>query len=286
MSRSRTIAASHKPMKSFILFLLFTVTFSLCAQSPTDPRAYERLLLPVYDAEGRAGAFGSFWKTEFLVRNEGTQPVTVFHSQCVHFCTCVTIVCPPGQPLGGGEFSTGGSFSPVPPAAFLYAERSSVDTLSFNLRVFDAARSGLTMGTEVPIVRERDVKQHTTWLTNIPTDSRFRAHLRILGVASPTGEGFVRVRIYPLHGPEPLLDRVLTFLGPPLRTSGPIPRPDDTNAEQPGYAELGPLRTLLGDAVPDRIRIRVDSLTTDFAYWPYVAVTNNDTQHVTLFTPQ
>ena len=57
---------------------------------------------------------------------------------------------------------------------------------------------------------------------------------------------------------------------------------------QPGFAQIGVSAPSSGIATPqaERLRLEVEPLTSGSAFWAYVSVTNNDSQQVTLVTPQ
>lgn len=53
---------------------------------------------------------------------------------------------------------------------------------------------------------------------------------------------------------------------------------------QPGFFEIQDL--VPAGAQPASLRIEIDPQTSGSAFWGYVAITNNDSQQVTLVTPQ
>ena len=75
---------------------------------------------------------------------------------------------PPNETVRLVPESTGGR-----PAAIIEAEPS--DSLAFHLRVQDTSRQAETWGTEVPIVRERELRTGTFALTNVPLTDGFHA---------------------------------------------------------------------------------------------------------------
>jgi len=62
------------------------------------------------------------------------------------------------------------------------------------------------------------------------------------------------------------------------------PAPGDTG-RSPGYAEIGDLSQIapLGNA--SRLAVEVEPLTPGLRIWSFVSVTNNETEHVTIITP-
>src|SRR5205085_11881017 len=53
-----------------------------------------------------------------------------------------------------------------------------------------------------------------------------------------------------------------------------------------GYAEFGNLAALPELQGAELVRIEVTPLTAGLRFWAFAGATNNDTQHVTLITPQ
>lgn len=60
------------------------------------------------------------------------------------------------------------------PGAYLFIERGRLSDVETTLRVQDASRQSLTWGTEIPVVRERDVLTRAFSFLDVPTDARFR----------------------------------------------------------------------------------------------------------------
>jgi len=252
--------------------------------------AYERILFPVYASASlpRPGAFGSQWVTEASVRNESSTAVDLFQVRCIYFCTCLGGTCAPGKPLQPGMRTSSLAFNdddPRQPGIFVYVPRAAARGLSMNLRVRDLSRSAGSFGTEIPVVRDDDQLEGTSRLLDIPMDARFRQHLRIYGISSTTGASDVRVRVYDLDGISPLFEKTVHIVPPQRRAL--LQPVDDPDVAWPGYAEIGNLRDVLAAAaVPERVRIEIESLVPGLRYWAFVSVTNNDTQQITTVTPQ
>jgi hypothetical protein len=254
-----------------------------------DKANWERLLLPVHPLSARAGAFGTSWVTEFSAFNGGTQPVEIFQTRCRQDCSCViTTICIPEAAVNPGSFFTGltGSedVSSYPnPGAFLYVERTRVDDLALNLRLFDAGHPKVSFGTEIPIVREREIRTGKIVFVNVPVEPGYRQQLRIYGISSPSGGGDVRVRIYRQDEATPLVERLLQIV--PSENRAKLP---DENAfpRFPGYAEIMSLAAILPALEPARVRVEIEPVTLGLRYWALVSVTSNETQEVTLITPQ
>lgn len=251
--------------------------------------AYERVLFPVYAPASVPvpGAFGSRWITETSARNDSTAPIDVFQVQCVYFCTSIGATCGIGKPLAPGARVSGFAIhdeDPRQPGVFVYIPRAAMNDVSMNLRVRDISRSATSFGTEVPVVREKDQLEGTTTLLDVPTDARFRQHLRIYGISSPTGASDMRVRIFELDGVVPLFETVVRIVPPQRRAL--LQNADDPDVGWPGYAEISNLQQVLPQqGAPARVRVELEPLVEGLRYWAFVAITNNDTQQVTTVTP-
>ncbi|MDQ3281574.1 MAG: IPT/TIG domain-containing protein [Acidobacteriota bacterium] len=192
------------------------------------------------------GAFNSEWRTEITVRNETTAPVEL------------------GRPVGSARV-----FTPLVPAqlnvpnsngVFLFVPREASATLRINALVRDISREAQDLGTEIPIARESDFAS-AVGLLNIPVDTRFRRTLRIYTL----GEGETRARVitYSLDNGLTIDDRLVTFTG--SRTID--------------------LDNSLRLPTSGRVGIRVEKFNAPNV-WAFVTITNNETQHVTVVSPQ
>lgn len=261
--------------KMCVLFILLLGASAAAAQ-PTNVR----VLLPVFTTRPIPGAYGSLWQSQFVMHN-GTSNLTYD-----------IMICPPGvgcpaiggaeQELVPGETQVGlpTLYRPLPanPVAgtIVYLVSPKVgdlgDNLAFNLRIVDLSRSATAAGTEIPVVRDRDLYRSTIHLLNVPTDARFRLALRVFEMNLDRGQ--FAIRIFDQTTNAQLATRTIT-------TVLSVPPGEFT----PGFAEI---TDLLGDiaAPPSQIRIDIEPLTSGVAAWAYVSITNNDSQQITLITPQ
>lgn len=216
----------------------------------------ERMLLPVF-TEQVPGAFGSLWRSELWVYNDNLE------SAGVGLVGDVPAKSTSGPVLG--QRPTGAT-----PGAVMTALPHLAAGLSFNLRVRDLSRSAESFGTEIPVVRESEFFTSKVTLLNVPTDSRFRPMLRVyqfLGFLQPPAT--VRVRFYRTGQTPDLLLEQLTLS---LEGSGAL-----------AYAQLSSLPL---DSISDpTVRVEIESIGS-MRFWAFVSITNNETQHVTIITPQ
>ncbi len=247
-----------------------------------DPKAedFEKVLLPV--VLYGPGARGSVWATRIFAHNSGPQPVDAVHPlfegnpMCPAVCGCSALATiEPGQtkPVCIAGFSD-------PMGLIYYPRRSRADNVRFSSRIFDISRSSLNGGTEIPVVRERDFRTDGIVLVDIPMGSTFRTALRVYDPDQHDG-GLVRMRIFAVDGETPVAEATVT-LSYPIRTIAP-----DLFPIRPAFAYAGDLLTAfpaLGSV--SNVRIELRPITAGMRIWGFVSITNNDTQQVTVVSPQ
>jgi len=250
--------------------------------APVKGIEFERVLFPIViyapsplpgqTVRGVPGAYGSHWTTEIVGRNEADVPVTVQGWQ--HPSSCGGIPECPNYEVSAHTWFTvyGGSTDGSYPGTFQFVSKPGNDRVFFNLRVVDLSRQSLTWGTEIPVVRERDVRTGTVALLNVPTDSRFRTMLRVYdfdGSLSHT----VLVRFYAEQDVLAETELTLSHLG---AVTGDIP----------GYAQIGNFTDTFPQlsAFP-RLRVEISPISEGVRFGAFISVTNNETQHVTVIAP-
>jgi hypothetical protein len=208
------------------------------------------------------GAHGSIWRTELTVHNptEFTVPLDGVLCEQNDPSPCPRLSLAPGETKsirlypGRGEGAT------------LIVPNGIADELSMSLRVRDLSRNAEDWGTEVPIVqREQFVYVHR--LLDIPTDPRYRVLLRTFG-----GWRTI-VRVYPLSGND-VLDE-LHF-------------ERDLNGDT---VMVDPITPAVRSSGHERVRVLVEFQSGPLddppsGGWAFVSLTNNQTQHVTIISPQ
>jgi hypothetical protein len=281
-----TILLDHTEpiMRKTLTLLILVLAFLSSATQSAHAQTSERILIPiVVSFVPIPGAHGSLWTSELVARNLGSAAVQV--SEIWPLCPPIGASCGTVGWIAPNETALlrpeGGT--PDRPAAIIQA--LSADSLAFHLRVQDLSRQAETWGTEVPVVRERDLRTQTFALVNVPVTDGFRNTLRIYDIDGRS-EADVRVRVFRVtlqHAagpgesstPDQLLgDRILR-LTPPVSAW-----------RDPGYLEIGDLNEIasLGDA--ERVTIEIEPVSPGLRIWAIVSVTNNATQHVTTVTPQ
>ncbi len=240
---------------------------------------YVRVLLPLYISQPAHGAYGSVWQSQFVIHNGSGREFVI--ETCAPYEGC-PIVVTADEDLTPNETQTGlparypTPANPVSGAvawlAVTGAPPDNAEDVAFQLRVVDVSRSATAAGTEIPVVRENEFRTGTIHLLNIPTDQRFRVVVRVFEMNLPNAD--FRVRIFDQATSALVAERHLTttLSVPPLGFT-------------PGFAGLDDL--LSGVAtVPTALRVEIEPLTAGVACWSYASITNNDSQQVTLVTPQ
>ena len=269
-----------------VKFLCIVLTATSLHALDRDPAGYEQFLLPIYLQSARPGAIGSQWVTELSARNEGETQAQFFQRECAFFCDCPGQIgtCVPGDgaaPHTLMRTSIQGDFNPNNRGIFVYVSKNAAP--AFQLRVRDLSRSTESWGTELPIVRSGEFRSTPIHLLDVPLTEGFRQHLRVYGASSPSGAGVVRVRLYATDTNDVVAERLLSLVPPNGEHEIPA---EGSRPALPSYADITPLTSVLATAGPDRVRVEIAPVTPGLRFWAFVAITHNQTQHVTLVTPQ
>lgn len=229
-----------------------------------DPSVWERILFPVlFDSKG---AHGSEWVSEAAIHNPGRWFVENFNRidtlPCIDY-GCTDLLSPNGfLAFGGAGYAHG---------VALLVPRAEAEHVAFSLRVRDVARQAEGFGTEVPVVREEDMdRDAAVTLLDVPLDPRYRTKLRLYAFDGETFWGSVA-----LHDPAQGA-RVTAFTVPMRRSCSGI-----SCAWTPWYGEVD----LPAGAVNERVNVYAFPGGYGALSWAFASVTNNDTQQVTIVTP-
>jgi hypothetical protein len=166
------------------------------------------------------------------------------------------------------------TFSLYPHGRVMYVPRPSAAGLHFDLRIRDVKRQGETHGVEIPVVRERDLRAGSFALLGVPSDGQYRSRLRVYSLEAP--KGAVTVRLFTMaRFPFVEVATLLLFMDAPA-------------GDTPAYGEIDLDPIIRGAAQPGPYRVQIEPsfLTTTPSYWAFVSITNNQTQNVTVVTPQ
>ena len=238
----------------------------------TDPASYERIMFPV-NFTGR-GAHGSDWHSDIVIRNDA--PITVGTMPLFWGNPAIpTLPSPePVEPGGKGNFPEvardGG--------AYLYVPRGLESSFSYASHIVDRSRSTTDLGTEVPVVRAKDTANEIK-LLEVPVDPRYRAKLRVYDFDGDNDSRALLTLRNPLTK-SVLMTMWLELEGSPVCGGISPCFPDRPSF---GVIDLEQLPQLTGVELVD---VTLQGGTNDTRLWAFVSVTSNDTQSVTLYTPQ
>lgn len=239
----------------------------------------ERILLPVFTPPV-FGNHGAEFRTDLRAANLDDSDYLYMFGFMSIGCPIVVLDCTQtsdrgfmfgrGQEVGPDEWTPSGT-----PGTFIYVPTEDVANLSLQLRAYDVSRDETNFGTEIPIVFEKDMfVEQDIVLLDVPTDDRFRNTLRLYG-NDDAADAQVTLEI------TPVLTGVAQYREIKLLSSG--------SAFAPAYAEVSDLPVGVG---PLRLRIfppvapPISGPWFPPALWAFVSVTNNETQHITLISPQ
>ena len=242
---------------------------------------YEKVLLPMYFPGEISGAYGTRWKTDLSIYNGSENAALIADAVCPP-----DLACPPVIPLtvgvapGGSLLNPPNFFRPTRAntSLILYVSKPAASDVSFGLRVADTSRSALNGGTDLPVVRGDEFLTGTGQFLNVPLNgAQFRLLLRIYDVAHDETDFTVRIHPADEKPTTPIYSTT-------VRASTPSRPPFRSEA---AYAELDITQLLmLRLAWPDQARIEIVPGKAGSRYWAFVSLTNNETQLVTLITPQ
>lgn len=256
------------------------------AYTYVSPAQYETVLLPTHTDAIVPGGFGSRWKVDSSVFNGNEVDLEEERDYLHQLCLSV-VLCPILPPIKAGAVNsipTSFGFEREP-NWLMHIRRPVADNLRFSLRVRDITRQEQTWGTELPVVRERDFATRVQ-LFDIPLQPRFRQTLRIY--ALPQGTTCctdVTVRFYTLDG-QPLHSTTATLRRSDIAVGNidfQYPGSPDFPM-QPENATLDFLGNIPQLAGRESVRVEVDGGSR--AVWGMVTVTNNESQQVTVISPQ
>ena len=215
------------------------------------------------------GANGSEWVVEEFLRNTGNQSIDYFGRRCP-FDPCIFRLSP-GSTVSfpGGDAYTFGFVAPA-------------DNVRFTIFVRDRTKQSDTFGAQLPVVRERELKDDRVELIYVPTDRAFRRNLRLYTVRTtlePNRVSVLRVRAYDANAD---LEQHERLLGEREYTV------DSTNGperESTGYLLVPNIDDLYAGDSASAVRLVVERVSGTAKIWAFVTLTNNATHHVTTVTP-
>jgi hypothetical protein len=228
--------------------------------SQTESELFERVLIPIIFSG--PGAHGAQWVTDVTLLNRNAYSIGSANRTV-------------------GAFSTVDLSSENRPAGWVInVLREAADQVHFGLLVRDLSRQAEALGTEIPVVREKQFRRSEFFLMNVPIDTRSRQTLRIYGIDVENARA--ELDITPMSGSG---RNIHTFVDLEADTAC---TPHGCTKVSPAFASLelsSSFPELIG-AGPYRVRLIVTSGFRQVPAWAFVSVANNTTQHVTAVTPQ
>lgn len=241
---------------------------------------YSRVLVPIAIPE-TPGNFGSLWRSELTVFADVDKDVTFFPVS--YNCP---FLCPPhGEVTAPRKRSWSVPLAVGPqqpnPGYLLYFPREFEKQVYFGLHVRDVSRALTDLGTEIPVVSDRDLHEGRLQIVNVASGGNYRSLLRIYNPEAIGGP--VTVRLFARSGDQEVMvsEQTVSLIVPP-------------DNEVAGVLQL-PMRPSYGEArltdpralpVASVYRVEVESPDPGFRMWAFVSSTNNDTQFVTISTPR
>lgn len=240
--------------------------------------SWERVLFPI-TADFIPGPGGAAWTTEIgaLIRDDEVPDFAP------HPCELIQVTCfyePP--PLRRQFDAFNHLLVPqvrLPGGQYFYMRPGDARKFRFNARIYDDARVERTAGAEVPVVRDADFTSDVIALLNIPVLPAYRHTLRVYDADARDG-ALVRIRIYRGDELEPHADTVRALRTLIRQTTTTALLPTHPAYAQEELSQLLPLEGL------EPLRVEIEPVTPGVRLWAFVSVTNNETHHVTVVTPQ
>lgn len=225
----------------------------------------EEILIPVALNLVDAG-YGTRWISEVSAYNDSDDRVPIDPHVCYSFGS--PYLC--SRPVRWIEPHSSITLEPASnrpdqPAMFIRPPVDQADRLHFTVRLRELSRTPDDPGVQIPVVRARDFQRKEIWLPAVPTVAAYRSTLRIYTRAPE-----VTVRVKDDGTGETLMEQR-------------IERPMPTDIDTFGTVTLHDLLARATIPSHDRVRIEVHAMTP---VWAMLSLTDNDTQHVKLFTPQ
>lgn len=235
--------------------------------APADRESFETILIPL--ALNRApGALGSLWSTNIRMRNNSN--ATFASANHLSIAQCPPITTPPfgcdlyTPPATTRTFSLGDR----PRGALFQVPRSVADQLTFTATVLDESRQAISLGSELPIVREHELRTGAIEFVDVPLRADYRLTLRVyaLDVDSET----IVINMFDADSNR--------FVG------ASTARLTKQAHDEPAFAQLDSGLPRPNGVTRARIHVAANFGVTPI--WAFLSITNNETQQVTILTPQ
>jgi hypothetical protein len=253
--------------------LLLLATVDGNAQEDTNGDGIVNALIPVVVEIGEvAGAYGSRWTTEVWIHNGTANTLRAIQRNLADpDCPFPEQPCPPNAVAGETR------------RAILYSHQADWGTvllftkddaphITLSARLLELSRRAQPNGINLPVVWEDQYLRKPVQLLSVPTADTSRVALRVY---------------------DPRLQRGSTVIVDFLALNGDIIASTTMSPGNNILSEPVPAFAGINDLVAafpalrayDRFDIRLTPATPGMEYWAFAAVTDRDTQHVLLITP-
>ena len=233
-----------------------------------DPElAFDPILFPVF-LPPVDGAFGSRFETTARVSDlTGVGVMYGLDATCYTFSPTIT----PFDPIFPGldrELLTGCSRS----TGRIFWVAKDKGRLAAGLRVRDTSRNARSHGVEVPVVKRSDFTNDRLALLGVPVDPRFRNTLRVYSLTR--GEA------------------VVVYVDVNDNGIGQVFLTPSTSLFEPAYGEFTDFPTNLAAGSTMTVTLKMGRLPDGSIppgtplIWGMISVTNNETQEITVVSPQ
>ncbi|HXI12000.1 MAG TPA: hypothetical protein VNM92_05070 [Thermoanaerobaculia bacterium] len=219
------------------------------------------------------------------IYNSGPDFVQFRPAACLFECLFGIVY--PGTTVNPSTIRAHGHFH----GSLLFVRAEHAAQLHYSLRVLELSRKVQPYGTELPVVRESDFRTSATYLVNVPIDGTSRQTVRIYhpNPCAPPGIE-LDVRFYQSPGGDSIRERDL-IAQKRLRI---ITDPNSDifcahlpSFNVPGFAQLDDLYVNVPELRAfSRVTIEVAPVTPGTKFWTYFQTISNDTQVLSVVTPQ
>jgi hypothetical protein len=235
-----------------------------------NPESYDRYLVPI-STRTVHGVGGALWATELRIFNASNETLTMF-GPSVDPTMVVDVLQTETELVAARTGSVDG--------AFLHIPKTHTNAAKFSLRVRDISGGKTILGAEMPVVPVQRFANEITFV-DVPWEPNFRGTLRIYSENEAPMQ--VRVTIYREDGNTPREQHTVNLDG----IVHAIPDPFPTH---PAYAAVeGITQSMRNTRLPSRITISNMSSGANpppAKIWALLSITDNDSQQVTILTPQ
>jgi hypothetical protein len=272
-----------------VLLLLIVAGSSVGDDRDVDGDGYVKVLLPIAFSINQElpGAHGSVWRTEIWVHNGTAYGIDLQP----HLCDVPVVPCVPEFSPGSfgpmtsvtSNHNHGGAllYIPLPPEEHDLDPVPDPDEIHLSARLLELSRRAQPTGVELPVVRELDFLTREAVLLAVPVGEGIRSALRVYDPTLIRGSAV---------GIELLDPNGNLIAGTTLHPGNDPVVPEQKQAAfyfLPGYDAIHNLTDVFPELRQfDHFHVRLTPLTPDWEYWGFVSVTDDETQHVLLITPQ